>query len=286
MEKTLQGALERQRKELEAVGLQASRPAADPAAVEIAFWDSLKGSSNPAEYRAYLEQFPHGRFGALAKSRIAALEKSAAVTASVAPLPSAQPSSGGRLPRAGDSWSYLLTEPKRVDGAKQRSYSVKVAAASPTAILEQYSVTDGPSGEWAHVPGSYILAQVASVFSPYLGAFQDLTASTRLGEIEINDRNCAGSYACRVEGRVVGREPVETAAGTFDAVKVVIEHNWWAVAGAFSQMAPQFSGGRTLTVWYSPQTKRAVKFSSRATYGSIPPIETDFDLELMSYKLQ
>jgi hypothetical protein len=286
MEKVLAAALDRQRKELESVGLQAARPPGDPAAVEIAFWESVKGSSNPGEYRAYLEQFPQGRFVALAKSRIAALEKAAAATASIAPPAAAQPPSGGRLPQAGDTWSYLLTEPKRVDGPKQRAYSVKVAAASPTAILEQYAVADGPSGEWAHVPGSYILSQGAALFSPYLGAFAELTPHSHLGRIEINDRNCAGNYACRVEGRVVGRESVKTAAGSFDAVKVVIEQSWSAVAGAFSQMAPQFNGGRTLTVWYSPQAKRAVKYSSRTTFGSVPPIEPDFDLELMSYKVQ
>jgi len=29
-----------------------------------------------------------------------------------------------------------------------------------------------------------------------------------------------------------------------------------------------------------------VKYSSRPTFGSLPPIDTEFDLELVSYKLQ
>jgi hypothetical protein len=38
-------------------------------AFELTFWDSIKNSTNPDDYRAYLEQYPHGRFTALAKIR-------------------------------------------------------------------------------------------------------------------------------------------------------------------------------------------------------------------------
>jgi hypothetical protein len=36
---------------------------------ELTFWDSIKDSTNPDDYSAYLEQYPHGRFAALAKIR-------------------------------------------------------------------------------------------------------------------------------------------------------------------------------------------------------------------------
>jgi Caspase domain len=41
----------------------------DPAAVELSFWDAIKNSSNPDEFKAYLQQYPNGRFAALAKIR-------------------------------------------------------------------------------------------------------------------------------------------------------------------------------------------------------------------------
>jgi len=49
-------------------------PAAEPAArsadaTELAFWDALKTSTNPADYQAYLDTYPNGRFAALAKVR-------------------------------------------------------------------------------------------------------------------------------------------------------------------------------------------------------------------------
>lgn len=41
----------------------------DPLAVELAFWDTIKNSTNPADYRAYLDAYPQGRFAALARIR-------------------------------------------------------------------------------------------------------------------------------------------------------------------------------------------------------------------------
>ncbi|HKO63555.1 MAG TPA: caspase family protein, partial [Pyrinomonadaceae bacterium] len=43
-------------------------------ATEIAFWDSVKGSTNPEDYRAYLKRYPEGAFAELAKNRLAPLE--------------------------------------------------------------------------------------------------------------------------------------------------------------------------------------------------------------------
>ena len=42
-------------------------------ALELAFWDAVKGSGNAADYRAYLEQYPQGRFAALARLRAGAV---------------------------------------------------------------------------------------------------------------------------------------------------------------------------------------------------------------------
>ena len=44
-------------------------PAAEPA-VEIVFWESIKESVRPADYEAYLEQYPEGSFAALAHTRL------------------------------------------------------------------------------------------------------------------------------------------------------------------------------------------------------------------------
>ncbi|MBI1209238.1 MAG: DUF1036 domain-containing protein [Azospirillum sp.] len=57
-----------------------------PDPVEMAFWDAIKTSANPADYRAYLEAYPAGRFAALARVRAEA-PRSATAPAAPAPAP-------------------------------------------------------------------------------------------------------------------------------------------------------------------------------------------------------
>ena len=54
--------------------------AADSGALELAFWQSIVNSTNPADFEAYLEQFPNGVFRALAQNRLVALRSSAGGT--------------------------------------------------------------------------------------------------------------------------------------------------------------------------------------------------------------
>lgn len=61
---------------------------------DITFWESIKDSKNPAEYKAYLDTFPSGKFAALARARIAGLAPAAAPAAPAAapaPTPAAAP---------------------------------------------------------------------------------------------------------------------------------------------------------------------------------------------------
>jgi hypothetical protein len=46
----------------------------DRGQLELAYWDSIKASHDPADFRAYLRKFPHGSFAALAANRVKALE--------------------------------------------------------------------------------------------------------------------------------------------------------------------------------------------------------------------
>ncbi len=49
--------------------MSAPPAAATEAAIELAFWDAIKGSKRAEDYAAYLEQFPTGRFVVLARNR-------------------------------------------------------------------------------------------------------------------------------------------------------------------------------------------------------------------------
>ena len=45
-------------------------PGLDSNAMEVSFWESIKNSNNPEDFRAYLEQYPNGGFVALARNRL------------------------------------------------------------------------------------------------------------------------------------------------------------------------------------------------------------------------
>lgn len=63
-------------------------------ALELAFWDAVKDSRQPADYRAYLEQYPQGRFAALARLRAGvAAPATEAPAAQSTPVPPAPPAS-------------------------------------------------------------------------------------------------------------------------------------------------------------------------------------------------
>ena len=55
----------------------AGSAAADSEGLEVVFWQSIVNSTNPADFEAYLEQFPNGVFRALAQNRWVALRSSA-----------------------------------------------------------------------------------------------------------------------------------------------------------------------------------------------------------------
>ncbi|MGY6215744.1 formylglycine-generating enzyme family protein [Methylolobus aquaticus] len=45
-------------------------PRGGAGSAELMFWDSIKDSANPADFEAYLEQYPKGRFARLARNRL------------------------------------------------------------------------------------------------------------------------------------------------------------------------------------------------------------------------
>lgn len=64
-----------------AAGNTNTTPANDEAArYELTYWDSIKNSSDPADFRSYMEQFPNGKFVALARNRLKTLEASKSTT--------------------------------------------------------------------------------------------------------------------------------------------------------------------------------------------------------------
>ncbi len=199
----------------------------------------------------------------------------AAACAAPPPIPPAAP-----LPQPGDTWTYRLAERGIGREPTQGNYVVRVAAVSAAEIRDQASRDGALPVEWTHFRGRYIFLQGVATFSPYLGVFENPAPGTVIERVE----GCFFRYECVTRAMVAGWEAIQVPAGRFDALKVTVEHEWKLRP---LPRAAHENGVLRLTVWYSPQVKRAVKVACRLTGdGGRPPYDADFDLELASYQLK
>jgi hypothetical protein len=196
------------------------------------------------------------------------------------------------MPQSGDTWTYTLSYP-RLRGQwgqptrASSSYVVKVASVSEGRIVDQTSIDGGTTIDVTHSSNATLGPQGVSIFSPYLIAARDLPPRGSVGSVSILDQGCKGAQACDASAQVVGPETIDVPAGRFNAVKVLVTQTWRS-SGSSSGIAnvQGLMGGRTLTVWYVPELKRAIKFQSRLTVGDLPPVESNFDLDLQSYQVK
>jgi adenylate cyclase len=105
--------------------------------VEIEFWDSIKQSASPLEYRVYLERYPEGAFAPLAHARLDSLENGEAI------FPAASPAVVGVSPKTIELtyWDTVKNSDnpemfqayldKYPDGEFTRLAEAKIAECSP-----------------------------------------------------------------------------------------------------------------------------------------------------------
>src|SRR5438045_2715630 len=108
----------------------AARLAAERAAAERVAAEKAAVELNAAADRATAER--------------TAAEKERLQLASAAPVNVAA-SSSEHVPQQGDTWTYRLTQPNGRDVPKQQRYSVRVIAASPSAVLDEFTLEHGPA---------------------------------------------------------------------------------------------------------------------------------------------
>jgi hypothetical protein len=162
---------------------------------------------------------------------------------------------------------------------RQRRELEEQAAKTPAPVAAIV-----PPSSWAYRlrdgRGARFYSPDDAQLAPYVVELDgQLRAGRRLSRMPNFDAGaCKGAYLCSTRGQVVGREIVTLGAGRFETIKVVFEQNWQP-SGVF--VGASF-GSRRITVWYSPEAKRAVRVSSRVIHGRYPPMEANFDLELVS----
>lgn len=267
-------------------GAQTPDRATEELRAEMVFWESIRSSTDPADFRAYLEQYPRGRFAALARNRLAALAPQPAApaaappTAPAASIPQAAPQPASRGPlAAGDTWTYRVTR----RGAPASTQEVTLVSAGAHVVTEEIH-GDGATQRAEHRRGAYLMpAGSLSVLSPYLAVLSPSAASpgVQLRVDNLDSRTCNAGWSCALRARVVGRDRVQVPAGTFDATRVEITQSWTSPSQT-NDRGEMVS--RTMTVWYAPEVKRAVKVASRG--GESRYVDTQYEVELTSYQLK
>jgi uncharacterized caspase-like protein len=195
-------------------------------------------------------------------------------TVSAAPGRAPTPPENPRLPKEGDTWDYIFVDTAQ---RRERGIRVEVLGASAEGVLEHADLP-GRAETRVHAPGPQLTMEPPLwEFSPYLLAFGDAKADSRWPSISVlRERTCSHQITCNYSGRVAGEEKVTTRAGTFDAVKVVVE--LYGPVQSNQQLV------RVATFWYAETAKRVVKAQLR-TLSGVFSFDPDYDLELLSYKL-
>ena len=264
-------------------GVAAPREAAADleAAGELAFWNSIHTSTRADEFRAYLRQYPSGRFAALAQTRVAAFSVAPAAiaapsTATAAPIAAAATRPNG-LPRAGDTWRYRVQDQFRIGDL---FLTARVNAVSTEGVSETWTTTSdaklrttlvslGPG--FAALPGWTL---TPPEFSPYLLA----AGALRRGQGLPDQPRRFEQQTLALKANVEGEEEVVVAAGRFRAVKLVLRgqalNRGAARTGALSSEH---------VVWYAPDVKRMVKYTVSTRVGNVLREATTF--ELTEFKL-
>jgi hypothetical protein len=232
---------------------------------ELLFWETIKGSSNPADFQEYLKQYPSGRFAGLARIR---LRSTAPAATSAAPpsaaaktiAPAASGTAGLALPQKGDAWAYRFLDRKY--GRKQERFSVRIDEVSEDTITESMSVEGAPGAprrvdlrkpQFFSQP--LLAGRTLLDFAPYATMVDGIHPpyKIRFGSgYPIGVAN-AGDWQVTVARTA---EPIVVPAGRFQAQRFVFKG---------VRNPPYILDPATFEVraWYAPEAKRYVRLEHR-----------------------
>jgi hypothetical protein len=286
-----------------------SEPGQD-AAGELAFWNSIQASNRAEEYRAYLRQYPSGRFASLAQMRLAVFTSSATPPTSTTPTAAAAPSNvspsasgsataasspptvvviaspdsrpqqqphSDTLPHAGDTWRYRVQDQFRLGDL---FLTARVDGVTPDGVAETWTTTSDAKLRTTLVPLQPGFSTLPGwnltppEFSPYLLASGGLRPGAQIAD----QPRRIDEAIVPLRSNVAAEEEVTVAAGKFRAIKLILK----------GQSNSRGAGRSTAVstehvIWYSPQVKRTVKYTVSTSVGGTLRESTTF--ELVEFKL-
>jgi hypothetical protein len=240
---------------------------------EALFWDSIKTSSDPADFRAYLEQYPTGSFAALARNRIAALGTAKPAVASrgetqiaavTPPAPSSVVPSSARPsspPPPGAKLSGAFVAPKP---------GTKLFLSS--GVTFQVGAVTGHTLELNNMKGEPVPPLVGLFFRPQPEGHYDRAGIEAIWPLEIGKTVSTAAKGAKgaeqkLTLRVVKTETIAVPAGRYDCFVVDLDldigHGKWI--GRFRN-------------WYAPALGFVVKNQLEMLAGDRPPNHKDWEL--------
>jgi len=248
----------------------------EEAAGEVAFWNSIQTSNRADEYRAYLRQYPQGRFIALAQTRIAALSPSPTPVVANPSGPPPVSAAASPLPRAGDTWRYRVQDEYMFGDL---FVTATVDDVNDGGVTETWTTTSDAKVRSTFVPlkpGFHPLPgldRTPPEFAPYLLASGRLRPGGPIGD----QLRRIDQVDVPLKARVAGEEDVVVQAGRFRAIKLVLSGQARGRGAGRGPIATE------QIVWYAPEVKRIVKYSVSTKVAGAPQEATQ--LELIEYKL-
>ncbi len=247
-------------------------------ALELAFWDTIKDSRDPADFREYLRQYPNGRFAGLAQNRLHLRTDTsqAGRVASNLEIP---------LIKLGDRWIFRMSDIANRENTVFEDRVIKVygnalsvtqtliSSDSPKRTVGQSSGYTVDRRTWS-VRGSRALEgdDMATAFPLHVGKTWSYSFrnKTEKGDVVVHNRNA----------KVTGWENVQVPAGVFPALKIVHSGTW-----KLDRAVDSAEGTEAHTFWYVPDFRRWIK-REIVQHNAKGEVRQQRVIELMKAELQ
>ncbi|WP_318841052.1 formylglycine-generating enzyme family protein [Noviherbaspirillum aerium] len=163
---------------------------------ELTFWESIKDSNHAADYEAYLQSYPNGRFAPLARARVQRLKAQAPAAAkpeAAAEKPSAKPPPAAKTPA-----ERPPVDKPRTDTARPAPDTAAPPPKAADAPAREKPMPPVASGEIKDCPQCPVLVPVkAGTFT--MGSAADDPSERPPHRVTVNEPFAIGKYEVTVE---------------------------------------------------------------------------------------
>jgi serine protease Do len=204
-----------------------------------------------AENLAKLKEPPPARPAAAAGAAVAALD----------------PSLPKEMPQVGDTWTYAAIDQRYKPRDRSKKFVHTVQTVDKASIAERVTLNGNSIGDFTSSRSPTAVVRVGILeLMPFATGLQGLKVGDAWGSVPVRIVDGSGNSAgvgdpwIIERARAVANERIVVPAGTFDAVKVVLEGRVQIGAlGTSSVTALSGYKAFTGTVWYAPSVKRIAK---------------------------